>query len=390
MDNRGSISGRHCPSVEVLLLRFNSYANAQSWEDLVYVFTEALRNSSLDEIVLLLHDAVLDSHGWRSKYVRPVFYNRLDEVPGLLLSMGPSALRTVATPAHPQRPRVEVPPEVQSDDDHDEQAQEKSIDIPQEKIADGAEEEAVISDGDHEDETDRTRIVAARTIQDAYRHHLERKRAGAVRKIQAACRRYLKRKAVVRKGMEATQAHYWHLLRKRSMKMKWAKGSRYYLLLRVPLAYILVCLDTIKAFSESEKKEAKKRVMTEDDKNLEELMESLKQHRYDHINRTLYQTPNKPSSKLLNKTIALQKKLSPSSKFHEGRSVRELQGAVLEVKAIVESLESIPNSIETRNKIKRRWDRGWKWILEEQGSGRKGKKAEKPKLVLDREDLMYL
>ena len=99
---------------------------------------------------------------------------------------------------------------------------------------------------------------------------------------------------------------------------------------------------------------------------------------------------NKPSSKLLKKTVALQKKLSPSSDFHDGRSVANLQHAVLEVKSVVESLDDIPGAIEIKDKIKKRWNRGWKWILEEQGSRAKGKKAEKPKLLLDREDLMYL
>ena len=99
---------------------------------------------------------------------------------------------------------------------------------------------------------------------------------------------------------------------------------------------------------------------------------------------------DRPSSKLLKKTVALQKKLSPSSEFHEERSVDDLQRAVMEVKAIVDSLDDIPGSIWTRNQIKKRWDRGWKWILEKQGSRAKGKKTEKPKLVLDREDLMYL
>jgi len=99
---------------------------------------------------------------------------------------------------------------------------------------------------------------------------------------------------------------------------------------------------------------------------------------------------NKSSSKLLKETIALQKKLSPSSKFHEERSVRDLQRAVLEVKAVVESLDNIPESIGTRNKIEKHWNRGWKWIFEKQGRKTKGRKAEKPKLVLDREDLLYL
>lgn len=73
---------------------------------------------------------------------------------------------------------------------------------------------------------------------------------------------------------------------------------------------------------------------------------------------------NKSSRKLLKKTIALQKKLSPSSEFHEGQSVIELQRAVLDVKAIVENLNNIPGSIETRNQIETRWNQGWKWIFE--------------------------
>ena len=376
--------------MEVLLLRLNSYAEAKSWDDLVYVFTETLKNSSLDEIVLLLHDTIPGSHGWRSKYVRPVFYNRLDEVPGLLLSMPTSASRTIATPAHPQRPCVEAPPGAQSDGDHDEQGKEKWIDVPQERIADGAEAEVVIPGGDDEQETDGTRVDAARTIQDAYRRHLERKWASVARRIQAAYRRHLKRKDIVRKGMEATQVHYWQLLREKSMKMEWAKGSRYYLLFRVPLAYILVCLDVVKAFVESEKKEAKKRLTTEDHRGLEELMDALNVYRYDSASHTLYRWSNKQSSKLLKRTITLQKKLSPSSEFHQGKSVSDLQDAVKEAKAIAESLESIPESIGTRDKIKRRLDRGCKWIFEKQGGGTKGKKAKKPKLVLDREDLMYL
>ena len=63
---------------------------------------------------------------------------------------------------------------------------------------------------------------------------------------------------------------------------------------------------------------------------------------------------------------------------------------MLEVKAIVEGLENIPGSIGTRNQIKKRWVRGWEWIFEKEGSRAKGKKAEKPKLVLDRDDLLCL
>jgi len=67
--------------------------------------------------------------------------------------------------------------------------------------------------------------------------------------------------------------------------------------------------------------------------------------------------------------------LAPSSKFHEKGSVSDLQQVVLEVKAVVESLDDIPRSIETRNQIKERWDQGLRWILEKQrGVQRKGRK----------------
>ena len=125
---------------------------------------------------------------------------------------------------------------------------------------------------------------AAKKIQAAYRRHLERNRVirdSAARRIQAAYLRYSQRKSVVREGIDIAQAHYWHLLRKRSMKMEWPNASRYYLLFRVPLVYILVCLDVIRVFVESEKKkEAEKWMAIEGHGDLEDLMEALKQYRY--------------------------------------------------------------------------------------------------------------
>jgi hypothetical protein len=375
--------------VKISLLRSNSYAEAEGWDDLESAFIESLKNSSLDEFILLLRATIPGQHGRRPEYVRPVSYNRLEEVPKLLLSMIPNASRTGATPTQ-QLPHVGVMMRAQPDDDHDGQGQQERISISQERIADGKEAEVVVSSEDHEQEIDETQVGAAKTIQGAYRRHLEQKRVGAARKIQAAYRRHMKRKSVVRRGIDATQARYWHLLRKRSLEMEWSKGSRYYLLFRVPLAYILVCLEVIQAFVESEKKKVKKRVMTEDIGDLEELVEALQQHRCDGVDFSLYEGSNLSSSKLLKKTIALQKKLSPSSKFHEGRSVSDLQRVLLEVKDIVESLDNIPGSIGTRKQIKKRWDRGWAWIFEKQGSKVKGKKAEKPKLMLGRENLLYL
>jgi len=362
MDNlhHGPISGRHWLSVGISALKSNSYANAGSWADLVHAFTEPLKDSPLDELILLLHTGTPSSDKRQSKHIRPVFYNRLDEVHDLLFSIIPSTSRSDAAPTdkRPSRGNGET-------GNRGGQGQQKHVGIPQGRIAGGKGAVGVA----HEEEFSQARVNAAKIVQGAYRRHLERKRVEAARKIQVTYRRHLK-KAVVNEGVDAAQAHYWHLLRKRSTKMRWPKDSRYYLLFRVPLAYILVCLDTVKAFVESEKKEAKKRMMTEDHGGLEELMEALNQYRCDGADYTSDRGSNKSFSKLLKQTIALQKKLYPSSKFHEGQSVNDLQYAILEVEVIVEGLDSIPGSTGTRNQIKGQWDRGRKWILEKQGSGR--------------------
>ena len=420
----------------MFLLKSNSYIDAESWYDLEVAFTESLKNSSLDEIILLLHTSIPAPCGWRSEYVRPVFYNRLDEVPNLLLSTAPSVLRTGGTLTHQQRPHV-VATGAQPDGNRDEEENQKCTDTPPETIADW-EEEVVTPGWDYEEEIDETEVNAtkvvqdaylrhlewkqaaakkiqaayrrhlerkqagaARKIQDAYRRHLERKRASAAgkiqiayrrylerkraaaRRIQATCRRHLERKrtdaagkiqaayrfhlkqkSVNRVGIDAIQTHYWRLLRERSVEMEWSKDSQYHLLFRVPLGYILVCLDVIKAFAESERKEVIKRMMTGGSGDLEESMETLDQCRCGGVDRTLYQRSNKPSSELLKKTVALQKKLSPSSEFHDERSVIDLQHTVLKVKSVVKRLDNIPGSIGTRNQIKEPWNRGWKWIFE--------------------------
>ena len=332
-------------------------------------------------MILLLHDDFPVPHGRRWNHVRPVVYSRLDEVPTLLLA-DPSA---AGTATHQQRPRVVIEP----NDDRQEQGQRASV--LQERITEENEaEEGAGSSGDHEPGIDERLVKAARIIQNAYRRRLERRRGNAAKKIQAAYLRYLKRKKTVHKGHNATQARYWQLLRKRSMEMEWTKDSRYHLLFRVPLAYILVCLDVVGGFVESKKKETRKLLAAEGDKGLEDLMDTLQQYRCDSIDYRLQLKTNGCFSKLLKRTIELQKKLSPSSEFHEVKSVSNLQRAVLEMKVVVESLEDIPDSIGTRDQIKKRWERGYKWIFEKQGGRAKGKKVDKPKLVLDREDLLHL
>ena len=78
-----------------------------------------------------------------------------------------------------------------------------------------------------------------------------------------------------------------------------------------------------------------------------------------------------------------QKKLSPDSKLHEKRSLKDLQQAVQEAAVIVEGLDDIPGLPAKKNRVRKRWDRGYKWIFEKEGGGAKGKKGEKPRLALE-------
>ena len=251
--HRGSISGRHCPQKKILLLKLNSYADANYWDDLVHVLTESLNHSPINEMILLVRTGIPSQYEQRPKCVSLVPYERLNEVLKLL-SLDPSALGSGTTSVRKQR-----------------------------------------SNRNHDGEG-----------------HIET---------------------------------------------------------RDPLEYVIEWLDMIKAFAESEKKEAKKRRMvTEEKKCYQELTEALTQHRCDDVYCSLHQGPNKPSSKLLKKTIALRKKLSPSSPGpHEERSVSDLRHGILEVKAILESMGNVPGSMETRNRIRRCWDGGCKWIVEKQG-----------------------
>ena len=182
-------------SVKTLLLKPDSYTNANSWRDLAHAFTGSLKDSSHDEMILLINTSILGPRVWRSKHVRAVTYRRLDEVIKLL-STAPNASRTGLIPSNQQRPHVEAVTEVQPDGDEDAQEEQNHIDVPQEKIVDGREAEAAMSSGNHEEEIDESRVNAAKAIQDAYRHCLERKRIRAAKKIQVAYRRHVSKFAL--------------------------------------------------------------------------------------------------------------------------------------------------------------------------------------------------
>lgn len=218
-----------------LLLKFDSYTGAKSWDDLVHAFMESLKDSPFDELILLGRANTFGLPRQPPKDVRLVIYDRFDDLPKLL-SVAPSPFNTIATPTHQTQPEVEAITGIQPDSDYGEQEQRKVAEI-------------------------------------------DEKRVDAAKKIQATYRRHLKRKDVVLKGIDATQARHWDLLRKRSTEMEWPKNSRYYVLFRVPLGSILACLDTLGGFFSNGKGRAKKQRTKADHQDYEALTKVLDQHR---------------------------------------------------------------------------------------------------------------
>lgn len=93
-------------------------------------------------------------------------------------------------------------------------------------------------------------------------------------------------------------------------------------------------------------------------------------------------------SGLLKAIINLQKKLAPSSNFHERQDLRGLKAAVLEVQKVIERAIKDKDSVfvSDMKRIGKDWDLGRRGILEE---AVQRKKVQKPKLAIDPEDRMF-
>ena len=220
------------------VLRFDSYANAEDWRDLIgNMLTKSLKDSPFDELILLLHADLPTRAKLLPKHIRTATYHRLEEVPKLL-SMAPRR----------ERPRTGAAQEIELQD---------------EDLVPGKTPDRVDHDGPGKEkpiEPNEAQTNAAKTIQAAYR-------------------RYSKRGDIVPDGADASQIHYWQLLGRRSREMKWPKNSQYYILFRVPLGSVLVCLDVIGRFFESEKTRAKKQMRNANRVVMEALKEALNRHR---------------------------------------------------------------------------------------------------------------
>ncbi|KAF9647525.1 hypothetical protein BDM02DRAFT_3187952 [Thelephora ganbajun] len=324
---------------------YRDYAWARDWNDLIKAFRNSFTDSPMDELILLLYSKSSRPYGWTSSFARPVIYDRLEDVISGIAFQTSKRIDGPPMPLPSQSSTAAT--ENQVDNNHD-----------GEREREGAPHESVV-EGDEED------------LPEQESHGIQtpelQAKIDAARKIQAVCIRYLKK--AVPTGIHATRTRFWNQLQTRTAGMVWSHPSRYKLILRGPLVHVLVCLDVIGAATDSAKREVKKQSKAAHHEELEEVMESQARYRG-----------------LLKAVISLQKKLGPSSDFHERRDLLALKAAVLEVQEVIERAAGDLSFIAAMKEIDQDWEHGRKGILKEAVH----RKIQKPKLVIDPEDYLYL
>ena len=236
----------HLPVKYLLDLGALRYADAYDWRGLVNVFTKSLSDSTLDEMVLLLHSKAPKYEAWVSRYVRIVMYENLEEIPDRLRAKaaGRTDIRVSADP-----PR-DFPTEPENDDD-----QQKHPGLPEEDVLNPSDGEPPVAEGGQDEVSASPEEIRAVLI------------------IEAAYYRVMAQKKEVLKGKDATRARVWSLLRDRASSMESPKYTRYKLLMQGPLVHVLVCLDGIKMFADQTNRDSKKQLQGDDHRRFEELIE---------------------------------------------------------------------------------------------------------------------
>ena len=216
------------------------------------MFTRSLSDSTFDEMVLLLHSKAPKYQGWVSRYVRTIVYENIEEIPDRVRAKatGRVDMRAPIDPPLGFPTTEEHPIEPENDD-----GQQKQLNLPEEDVLNPRDGEPPVDNGGQEEASASPEETQAALT------------------IEAAYRRVMTRKKVVLKGVNATRARLWSLLRDRASSMEWPRRTQYKLLMQGPLVHVLVCLDGIKMFADQVNKDSKKQLQKGDHRKMEELIE---------------------------------------------------------------------------------------------------------------------
>ena len=229
------------------------YAEAPDWRGLVNVFTNSLSDSPFDKMIHLLHSKAGRFRGRVPPHAQTVKYENIEEIPDRL--RGKTGTRRTDTRAPANLPPSLQTPEGQSTKPGNDDGQQKDPEQPEEDVLNSSGGDAPVDNSGQEEVT-----VSPEEIQ-------------AALKILAVYHRFMARKNEALKGIDATRARLWSLLRDRASSMEWPSHKQYRLLMQGPLVHVLVCLDGIKMFADQVNRDSKEQLKGDDHRKLEELMD---------------------------------------------------------------------------------------------------------------------
>ena len=208
------------------------------------VFVRSLSDSTFDEMIHLLHSEAPMIQGWVSRYVRPVMYEDVEDIPDRIRQKD---IGGSEDPGFPDS--EECPTEPEGDNSQEEQPA-----LPEEVVLDSKDGRNLVDDNGQDEVS-----ASPEEIQ-------------AVLVIEAAYHRVSTRRKEVLKGIGATRARLWSLLHERVSSMEWSRHSKYKLLMQGPLVHILVCLDDVKIFADRVNRDSKEQLRENDHKRRELLI----------------------------------------------------------------------------------------------------------------------
>ncbi|KAK0506583.1 hypothetical protein EDD18DRAFT_36674 [Armillaria luteobubalina] len=274
-------------------------AASNSWGDIAEVIRWSLQDGTgMDEMVQLFDRRRAPVKIRAVPGVHPIVYSDFADIRAQL-GLTASAWSQVTSPPHTEVSEREEP-------NGDSEFQDEEIEDTQE-AEETADEDAVAADAIPMQEmtapepTDRE-IAAASLIQRVYKKLLRHRRG------------------VAKRGREGLHAQIYASCTKEVSRLGDNPGL-YLRLFLGPLPHILVCLETVRIDTISQKKKTKDR------------LKGCSHNEINALDDLLTQT-----NKVIQTAVKLQKHLIPSSTFHERRDSKELQKLVAEANVLISSL----------------------------------------------------
>ncbi|KAJ3908266.1 hypothetical protein F5879DRAFT_367138 [Lentinula edodes] len=350
---------------------YRSYVEARSWNNLASAVRQSTKGSAMDEMVNVVHKDRYDHTRYSPPGVRVVIYDKIEDLPKLLVgAISPvgtttnapikfQVLKATKTTAEPLLSKVmsvddKLVEAVIAAGEHDPDTSVVASDVElDEQVEDVAQQAIPFSiDGPLVDETE--------ILEPTENEH----RNATI--IQLAYRHYISRKTKERSQLAVSRDKWFN----EYSKVINIQGGRYRKMMLGPLPHILVFIDLLHIGTQELKNSTKKRLRL-----------PLKSEEADSLDKQLTRTNN-----VIKKSLKWKKTLEPQSDFHSCRDCLQLRAFVKEIEELIQNeLPELPikMSLDTRSEF----DLGYKGIAQEPVP-RKAVPSKPPKPELNTEDVL--